>query len=540
MWDMETERGGLEWSEVKRHHFFKVLIGDFKSSLRIPPKFVTNITTENEGKASYSNVIPTKTAMLEGPTGRIWHVKIEKRGNNTYFTNGWDKFAQDHILKEHEFLVFRYNGNLHFYVLMFDTSACEKEDSFLKEKVSETPDCREESENRERETDVSASRQEKTKLNEGCEMPVCSEKKNKEKNKIDTDCEIISNCEKERERKDKEKEVEVEEIDFEEIRKFVNDCKNLATKKRARDFELASFDRRKKFAKTEKFCDLSKEINEEFVDEFGNSSPDSNITTTINKEVLVIEKERESEEGLRREDREKEVEDPSYEKIRKFAKDCENLATKKRSKDVELKLFLEGKKKFFKIETFVDLTKEIKEECVNEFGNSSPDSNITTSKEGNNRKNTSHPKEKTSKIDDEVQEITINEMPFHARCTTRNSYGRVKIEENLQALDSAMSFQSKFPSFVWHMTKYNAERCNCVRFPTKFSRNYLPRKQTNFILRNSFEKEWDVGYVSCNGEKAMLSKGWPSFKRANLLKEDDCCVFELVKPTEFLVHIFRA
>lgn len=68
------------------------------------------------------------TAMLEGPTGRTWYISIERNTEGVFFTDGWPRFVQDHGLKEHEFLVFRYNGNMHFSLLIFDTSACERED----------------------------------------------------------------------------------------------------------------------------------------------------------------------------------------------------------------------------------------------------------------------------------------------------------------------------------------------------------------------------------------------------------------------------
>ncbi|KAF3321750.1 B3 domain-containing protein [Carex littledalei] len=109
----------LEWSPVKRQHFFKVLIGDFTRRLRIPSKFVKHIDIGKEAG--------NKTAMLEGPTGRTWYVSIEKTTDGMFFTDGWSKFVQDHSLKEYEFMVFRYNGSMHFSLLLFDKTACERE-----------------------------------------------------------------------------------------------------------------------------------------------------------------------------------------------------------------------------------------------------------------------------------------------------------------------------------------------------------------------------------------------------------------------------
>lgn len=41
------------------------------------------------------------------------------------------------------------------------------------------------------------------------------------------------------------------------------------------------------------------------------------------------------------------------------------------------------------------------------------------------------------------------------------------------------------------------------------------------------------------GLRNWLSGGWPAFARGNNLEEGDICVFELVGPIEFHVHIFR-
>lgn len=65
---------------------------------------------------------------LQGPSGSKWYVQLGKNTKGTFLTAGWPKFVKDHSLKEHEFLVFQYDGCMHFTVLMFDTTACERED----------------------------------------------------------------------------------------------------------------------------------------------------------------------------------------------------------------------------------------------------------------------------------------------------------------------------------------------------------------------------------------------------------------------------
>ncbi|CAL9079676.1 unnamed protein product, partial [Musa textilis] len=86
---------------------------------RIPPKFLKHISS-----------VGSKKAILQGPSGSKWHVELGKDTRDTFLTTGWPKFVKDHSLREYEFLVFQYDGDMRFTVLIFDTSACEREDVF--------------------------------------------------------------------------------------------------------------------------------------------------------------------------------------------------------------------------------------------------------------------------------------------------------------------------------------------------------------------------------------------------------------------------
>ncbi|XP_050257524.1 B3 domain-containing transcription factor VRN1-like [Quercus robur] len=64
-------------------------------------------------------------AFLTVPNGTKWKVKLTKRDGEVCFQNGWCKFASYHALNPGHLLVFKYEGNSHFYVLIFDTTATE-------------------------------------------------------------------------------------------------------------------------------------------------------------------------------------------------------------------------------------------------------------------------------------------------------------------------------------------------------------------------------------------------------------------------------
>ncbi|XP_077233162.1 putative B3 domain-containing protein At5g66980 isoform X2 [Tasmannia lanceolata] len=132
---------------VRRNSFFKVLIGDFTQKLRIPPAFVRHFNGKLLNKS-----------ILKNPTGKFWHVKVERIGNDLFFEEGWQNFVKDNSLQTGDFLVLEYDGNSEFDVLIFGKSGCEKEDALAdmywgghcpnkleelkKEKVMGSPPCK--------------------------------------------------------------------------------------------------------------------------------------------------------------------------------------------------------------------------------------------------------------------------------------------------------------------------------------------------------------------------------------------------------------
>ncbi|XP_050263972.1 B3 domain-containing transcription factor VRN1-like [Quercus robur] len=64
-------------------------------------------------------------ATLIAPYGDIWQVGLKKADNNIWFRNGWQDFAEYHSICYGYFLVFRYERNSSFHVLIFDKTATE-------------------------------------------------------------------------------------------------------------------------------------------------------------------------------------------------------------------------------------------------------------------------------------------------------------------------------------------------------------------------------------------------------------------------------
>ncbi|XP_010255066.1 PREDICTED: B3 domain-containing protein LOC_Os12g40080-like isoform X2 [Nelumbo nucifera] len=102
--------------------FFKVFLPKPNINperLRIPFGFLKHIKGEGSG-----------TVWLRGPSGNMWRVNLTKNPDGWFFEDGWEVFLKDHISKPGDFFVFRYIGNFHFSVQIFDPTACEKEASF--------------------------------------------------------------------------------------------------------------------------------------------------------------------------------------------------------------------------------------------------------------------------------------------------------------------------------------------------------------------------------------------------------------------------
>ena len=67
----------------------------------------------------------SRVATLTVPNGCIWQVGLEKANNNLWFCDGWREFVEYHSINYGYFLVFKYEGNSKFDVLVFDMTATE-------------------------------------------------------------------------------------------------------------------------------------------------------------------------------------------------------------------------------------------------------------------------------------------------------------------------------------------------------------------------------------------------------------------------------
>ncbi|KAH7686354.1 B3 DNA binding domain-containing protein [Dioscorea alata] len=316
----------------RKHHFFKVLLGDFSQRLGIPVEFLKHISTAT-----------SKSVTLQGPSGRCWNAELNKSSKGTFLCGGWAEFAEDHALREYEFLVFRYDGDFCFTVKIFGVNACEREDLF---------------------TVIQRKR---------CKL-----------------CEV----------KDKS-------------RRHV-----------------------------ESSLDVGRVLSSQ----------------AIKKEVQSDDV---SMPGL----------------------DADRGNCLERSETIE------------------DV--KIKSEC-----------------------------------DDLQIEIIPSPKKVNKRSCSRKRQLVIQ-EERSQAQEAANSFTSKFPFTTVKLCRSHITKPYVMRLPRAFSHTHLPRKKSVLIIKDPNMKSWEVTHIPHEGDRDRLSAGWYNFFRGNDLKLGDVCVFELVKPLQLNVHIFR-
>ncbi|KAM0945734.1 putative transcription factor B3-Domain family [Dioscorea sansibarensis] len=331
----------------RKPHFFKVLLGDFSQRLaslfvftfcfRIPVEFLKHISTAT-----------SKGVTLQGPSGRCWNAELGKSDKGTFLCGGWAEFAEDHALREYEFLVFRYDGEFCFTVKIFGVNACEREDLFM------------------------IYRQKRRKL-----------------------CEV----------KDKSRQLVESSLDVGHV------LRSQVVKKEVRNDDVSVL------------------------------GPDADGGKYLNR-------------------------------------DC--LERSETVKDVKIK----SERGDPPVELIASPKKVSKRSC-----------------------------------------LSNRQLVIH--------------EERSQAREAANSFTSNFPFTTVKICRSHIAEPFPMRLPRAFSHTHLPRKKSVLIIKDPNMKSWEVTHIPREGDRDRLSAGWHTFCRGNGLKLGDVCVFELVKPHQLNVHIFR-
>ncbi|MQL91201.1 hypothetical protein Taro_023808 [Colocasia esculenta] len=95
--------------------FFKIMLGQFKESLIVPPKFA-RLLRGLVGQKFY----------LENADGNRWEIKLLKIDNCLAFQEGWNEFVSYHSIQLGEIVIFKYINPCSFCVQIFGVSGCER------------------------------------------------------------------------------------------------------------------------------------------------------------------------------------------------------------------------------------------------------------------------------------------------------------------------------------------------------------------------------------------------------------------------------
>ncbi|XP_048139410.1 B3 domain-containing transcription factor VRN1-like isoform X4 [Rhodamnia argentea] len=104
------------WNETfGQQHRVVVELGDtFWRVMKIPIRFARRFGN------NFSNVV-----CLNMPSGDVWKMKLRRQKDDFWLQDGWSDFVKHYSIEDGYFLVFRYEGNCVFHVVVCDTSASE-------------------------------------------------------------------------------------------------------------------------------------------------------------------------------------------------------------------------------------------------------------------------------------------------------------------------------------------------------------------------------------------------------------------------------
>uniref|UniRef100_M8CAQ1 Putative B3 domain-containing protein n=1 Tax=Aegilops tauschii TaxID=37682 RepID=M8CAQ1_AEGTA len=102
----------------EKKYFLVLMLVDFQHEMIVPKEFVQRFKGE----------FP-REMILETQNRRSCKIGVAKNNGKLVFTVGWGKFVETFGLEMDDTILFRYNGNSQFNVIIFDEDGCEKASS---------------------------------------------------------------------------------------------------------------------------------------------------------------------------------------------------------------------------------------------------------------------------------------------------------------------------------------------------------------------------------------------------------------------------
>uniref|UniRef100_A0A1D1ZEQ8 B3 domain-containing protein Os11g0197600 n=1 Tax=Anthurium amnicola TaxID=1678845 RepID=A0A1D1ZEQ8_9ARAE len=477
--------------EGRRPHFFKVFSLCYTSKrLGIPPGFWKHIKHETSGGVS-----------LTGPSGNVWNVDLV-RDNDTgiSFQKGWEVFVSDHNLKTGDFLLFRYDGDLSFTVLVFDPTACEKEDTF---DVMPCEGVMILGESRGMRCPTECSVEDLITLTPQTDMALPLKSAGGRENPLVATCRgfakknVISVLESHSEggpdandgsRVTNEDNKAAQEGEQDSL---VPQVGPLTLLHNLRPDIVANTNERCVCASMDN-CELHSRLtpgHSLFKEALSsNSCPPWKQSSECHFDQVV----------------------------------CKVKEEPQSDQDINTAYFGESMEKKARI-TKSEVDKSRKVHGGNFKESSQKHKKLTV-------ENSTHKKKKSAT---KQPHLWIKVRTGHAMSHRRP----ITEYEKAKTLEAALLFQSENPFGICVMRDSYVYYGFYLCLPRSFSK-HLPKASIKMLLLDPSNQPWDVMYVYYKG-RGGLSAGWGKFARVHKLESDDVCIFELSKPYEVRVHIFR-
>ncbi|XP_047308895.1 B3 domain-containing protein Os11g0197600-like isoform X2 [Impatiens glandulifera] len=516
-----------EMSSARIPHFIEIFDPSSSSErLKIPSLFVAKMEAGTSG-----------TASLMGPSGCTWHADLIHHDDNLFLYHGWNTFVQDNFIAFGDALIFRYDGNLHFTVQIFDQSSCEKEAAFSAE-------C---SQNYSHYDKLTGKRRENK--NEGSYLDCILEHVPKRSRGSVPHPVCLSNSQEE-------------------------GCKEngVTSTTETLQFSMHANETGSHIISSVNTVSLAMSAQSKFsLDSLGtNINTGGNMERTARGSMLTSS----DAEGLAQSFSSYY---PSFRKTMRrsnisgsFTLNIPYQFSMAHLPNCKLKVVLQNLKgQSWKVNSIPTLKVHTSHTLCGGWLAFSRDNNINLGdicifellrqyelrvyilrvgkEERDCQGKTEVPHRKFSDCEAKgISWVSENSSAFGKQISLQdkqNSYakGCISIKSVPEEKKAAQSFTSSYPHFVRIMKKFNISGSYTLKIPYQFSMEHLPGCKVEIVLRNLRGQSWTVNSIPSMRVQTLhtFCGGWMAFVRGNVLQIGDICIFELVDRHEMRVHIWR-
>ncbi|XP_011083781.1 B3 domain-containing protein Os01g0723500 [Sesamum indicum] len=517
--------------DLRRPHFITGFDPSLCSErLNIPCSFIKHM----EGRAP-------GLALLVGPSGNNWYVGLIIVDNGLFLNDGWADFVRDHFLEQGDSLVFRYDGNLHFTVQIFDRSLCEKEAAFSAESSQDLS-----------KYDISiVKKREREKLAlldsiiEGVPKKMrCSQMQSESMCKDHENNTSAVNVEEWMQQADGNSNLRNAVTVALPLTAVPHDNPDPSVRNRTTKLDmLLSASEAERIARSftssfPNFLKVMKRFN--ISGSYTLNVPYQFATEHLPKcKVKIVLRNLKGDSWT--------VNSIPTTKVQTSHTFCGGWLSFVRDNNIDIGdiCIFELVRKF---ELHVRILRVGKEGIVSHDGEAAKLTNgCTTSAKMSRRK--------SKKISESVHSIKgsalcsqsnncIAESEIHKRFGSLDKQGShtkgcMSMKSAPEEKIAAQYFVSNYPHFVRVMKKFNVSGSYTLKIPYQFSMEHLPNYKTEIVLHNLNGQCWTVNSIPTIKVQTLhtFCGGWMAFVRDNDIQMGDICIFELVGKCEMRVHI---